>query len=355
MSIQDQIDDLQARIKDMREDAIGSYAETMVQETFQNSGGVLIPSAKFGVRSVLKGHFGKVYALQWAADSRRMVSASQDGKLILWDSKSGNKLNLIDLRSSWVMTCAYSPQMDMVACGGLDNICSVYKTPVNMFDPMPSDSKPIELAHHEGYISCARFTPSNKKIITASGDSTCVLWDIEQKKELRQFSEHEADVMSVALMEEKSDNLFVSGSCDVASILWDSRNKEPVAKFYGFHESDINTVDTVPGANLFVTGSDDSCCIIYDTRNCAVPLNIINSGKVLDGVASVAFSKSARFVFASYDGVDVLGWDTMGSYPNDPMAQLAPSVDHRTSCVGIPDDGACIGTGSWDNMLRVYA
>ncbi len=30
------------------------------------------------------------------------------------------------LRSSWVMTCAYAPSGNSVACGGLDNICSIY-------------------------------------------------------------------------------------------------------------------------------------------------------------------------------------------------------------------------------------
>ena len=36
------------------------------------------------------------------------------------------KLAAIPLRSAWVMTCAYSPSGNLVACGGLDNICSIY-------------------------------------------------------------------------------------------------------------------------------------------------------------------------------------------------------------------------------------
>ena len=35
-------------------------------------------------RKLLKGHYGKVYAMHWSGDSRRLVSASQDGKLIVW-------------------------------------------------------------------------------------------------------------------------------------------------------------------------------------------------------------------------------------------------------------------------------
>ena len=37
------------------------------------------------------------------------------------------KVHAIPLRSSWVMTCAYAPSGNFVACGGLDNICSIYK------------------------------------------------------------------------------------------------------------------------------------------------------------------------------------------------------------------------------------
>lgn len=35
-------------------------------------------------------------------------------------------MNAIPLKSSWVMTCAYAPSGNLVACGGLDNMCSIY-------------------------------------------------------------------------------------------------------------------------------------------------------------------------------------------------------------------------------------
>jgi WD40 repeat protein len=78
-------------------------------------------------RRILRGHFGKIYQMHWSTDSKHLVSASQDGKLIIWNGFSTNKVHAIPLRSSWVMTCAYSPGGSFVACGGLDNLCSVYK------------------------------------------------------------------------------------------------------------------------------------------------------------------------------------------------------------------------------------
>lgn len=46
-------------------------------------------------RRTLRGHLAKIYAMHWGSDSRNLVSASQDGKLIVWDSHTTNKVSLI--------------------------------------------------------------------------------------------------------------------------------------------------------------------------------------------------------------------------------------------------------------------
>ena len=47
----------------------------------------------------IPGHLAKIYAMHWASDSRNLVSASQDGKLIVWDSYSTNKVREEEVRS----------------------------------------------------------------------------------------------------------------------------------------------------------------------------------------------------------------------------------------------------------------
>jgi hypothetical protein len=44
-------------------------------------------------RRTMRGHLAKIYALHWSTDSQHVVSASQDGKLIVWDAYSGNKVH----------------------------------------------------------------------------------------------------------------------------------------------------------------------------------------------------------------------------------------------------------------------
>jgi guanine nucleotide-binding protein G(I)/G(S)/G(T) subunit beta-1 len=142
------------------------------------------------VRRTLKGHLAKIYAMHWACDKRHLVSASQDGKLIVWDAYTTNKVNAIPLRSSWVMTCAYAPSGNFVACGGLDNICSIYS--------LKSREGAIrvarELSGHTGYLSCCRFL-SDRQILTSSGDMSCMLWDVETSQRTVEFNDHTGDVM----------------------------------------------------------------------------------------------------------------------------------------------------------------
>lgn len=56
------------------------------------------------------------------------------------------------------MTCAYAPSGNYVACGGLDNICSIY----NLKTREGNVRVYRELPGHTGYLSCCRFLDDNQ-------------------------------------------------------------------------------------------------------------------------------------------------------------------------------------------------
>jgi len=299
-------------------------------------------------RRMLKGHFGKIYAMHWSDDSKHLVSASQDGKLIIWNGFTTNKVHAIPLRSSWVMTCAYSPSGSYVACGGLDNLCSVYKLPVGAKDGSTQQKTHSELAQHEGYLSCCRFVSDNE-IITSSGDGSCILWDIASKSAKYQFNDHTGDVMSVSIFGPSGQ--FVSGSCDATAKLWDPRvHRNNCVKTFPGHESDINSVQFFPDGNAFGTGSDDSSCRFFDIRSYR-QINKYCSDKILCGITSVAFSATGKLLFAGYDDYNCYVWDTLSGQQS---AQLT-GHENRVSCLGVSKDGKALCTGSWDTLLKIWA
>lgn len=266
-------------------------------------------------KRTLKGHLAKIYAMHWSTDRRHLVSASQDGKLIIWDAYTTNKVHAIPLRSSWVMTCAYAPSGNYVACGGLDNICSIYNLNQNRDGPTRVAR---ELSGHAGYLSCCRFI-NDRSILTSSGDMTCMKWDIETGTKQIEFADHLGDVMSISL-NPTNQNTFISGACDAFAKLWDIRAGKAVQTFAG-HESDINAIQFFPDGHSFVTGSDDATCRLFDIRadrelnvygvspangettweNTVTDTWKYQSESILCGITSVATSVSGRLLFAGYD------------------------------------------------------
>ncbi|KAI5124139.1 hypothetical protein M0805_000950 [Coniferiporia weirii] len=299
-----------------------------------------LPRIVMRPRRALKGHLAKIYAMHWAADRRHLVSASQDGKLIVWDAYTTNKVHAIPLRSSWVMTCAYSPSGNFVACGGLDNICSIY----NLQSKDAGSVKGArELSAHSGYLSSCRFI-SDRQIVTSSGDMTCMLWDIEAGVRVLEFSDHTGDVMSLSLG--PSQNVFVSGACDATAKLWDIRSGKATQTFSG-HESDINAVTFFPNGDAFATGSDDASCRLFDIR-ADRELNTFTHDNILCGITSVAFSISGRILFGGYDDWTCNVWDTL----KGERVGVLTGHENRVSCLGVSSDGMALCTGSWDSTLR---
>jgi len=84
-----------------------------------------------------------------------LVSAALEGRLIVWDAVTANKLKVIALETLWVMCCSISPSANLVVSGGLDNICSIFK----MEDELPITAS-SELTGHSAFISSCKFLNS---------------------------------------------------------------------------------------------------------------------------------------------------------------------------------------------------
>nr|XP_023845078.1 guanine nucleotide-binding protein G(I)/G(S)/G(T) subunit beta-3-like isoform X1 [Salvelinus alpinus]XP_023845079.1 guanine nucleotide-binding protein G(I)/G(S)/G(T) subunit beta-3-like isoform X1 [Salvelinus alpinus] len=329
-------------LKDQITEARKVVQDTTLQEAV--AGTTLVGRVQLKTRKTLRGHLAKIYAMHWGTDtncSKLCVSASQDGKLIVWDTLTTNKVSAIPLKSSWVMTCAYAPSGNMVACGGLDNMCSIY----NLKGKDGNVKVMRELAAHTGYLSCCRFL-SDSEIITSSGDCTCVLWDIETGTEKTIFAGHLGDCMSLAVSPDFK--MFISGACDFTAKLWDIREATCRQTFSG-HESDINAIGFFPNGNAVITGSDDATCKLYDLRADQELITYQDSG-IMCGVTSLAPSPSGRLLLAGYDDFNVNIWDMLKA---ERVGVLA-GHDNRVSCIGVSSDGMACCTGSWDSFLKIW-
>lgn len=335
-ALREEAEHLRSKIKNERM----AVRDTSLVQAAQNVDPV--SRVNFKVRKTLRGHLAKIYAMHWASDSRQLVSASQDGKLIVWDGYTTNKIHAIPLRSSWVMTCAYSPSGNLVACGGLDNICSIYSLRTREGNVRVTR----ELQGHTGYLSCCRFL-SDSQILTSSGDMSCALWNLDTGQLINTFLGHTGDVMSISLAP-GDENVFVSGACDATAKLWDVRDGQCHQTFTG-HDQDINAVSFFPNGKAFATGSDDASCRLFDLR-ADQELMTYSYELISSGITSVGFSISGRLLLAGYDDYNCYVWDTL----KGERAGIMTGHDNRISCLGVTQDGLAVATGSWDSLLRIW-
>lgn len=311
----------------------------------------------------LQGHTGKVYSLDWTPERNRIVSASQDGRLIVWNALTSQKTHAIKLHCAWVMTCAFSPNGQSVACGGLDSVCSIF----NLNSQADRDGNiPTSrvLTGHKGYVSSCQYVPDQEtRLVTSSGDQTCVLWDVTTGQRISVFggefpSGHTADVLSVSI-NNSSSNMFVSGSCDATARLWDIRIASRAVQTYHGHEGDVNTVKFFPDGQRFGTGSDDGSCRLFDTRTGhqlqVYAQQLGERDHDAPTVTSIAFSISGRLLFAGYSDGACFVWDTLVAEVVLNLGSLQNSHEGRISCLGLSADGSALCTGSWDKNLKIWA
>uniref|UniRef100_A0A8B9S643 G protein subunit beta 5 n=1 Tax=Apteryx owenii TaxID=8824 RepID=A0A8B9S643_APTOW len=278
-------------------------------------------------RRTLKGHGNKVLCMDWCKDKRRIVSSSQDGKVIVWDSFTTNKEHAVTMPCTWVMACAYAPSGCAIACG---EAFLVKKS----------------VAMHTNYLSACSFTNSDMQILTASGDGTCALWDVESGQLLQSFHGHGADVLCLDLAPSETGNTFVSGGCDKKAMVWDMRSGQCIQSFET-HDSDINSVRYYPSGDAFASGSDDATCRLYDLR-ADREVAIYSKESIIFGASSVDFSLSGRLLFAGYNDYTINVWDVLkGS-----RVSILFGHENRVSTLRVSPDGTAFCSGSWDHTLR---
>lgn len=327
--------DLKLTLQDKRQAVCDANLFNETQEVEQ------VP-VKIRRRKDLKGHLTKVYAMDWCHDARHVLSASQDSRLLVWDTYSGNKIHAIELNCSWVLCCSYSPSGNYVASGGLDNVCTIFELNENS----GASAKQVRvLQGHDGYLGECQFL-SDQQMLTSSGDKMCILWDINTGQQITTLKDHYGEVDCLSLLPD--NNTFISGSTDATVKLWDLRDGMCRQTLVG-HLSDVVDCKWLKNEYNFVTASDDGVVRLFDIR-ADQEISQYCFDNPACGVAAVDASISGRIIFAGYEDSHVHLWDTL-------LGGVITSLQEHTgkvSCLGVDNDGVALCTGSWDALLKIW-
>lgn len=123
-------------------------------------------------------HDKKISALKFSITGDTLISASEDGSIRLWDSKSGMLLKKIDDAENGqpVLTLAVSPDGQTLASGGYDN--TIYLRNLardcQLITRIPNA--------HANIVALLSYTSDSRVIMSGSTDGMVKLWDLEEIK-----------------------------------------------------------------------------------------------------------------------------------------------------------------------------
>ncbi|CAG9863075.1 unnamed protein product [Phyllotreta striolata] len=337
VALRKEVEDLYKKLQEAQK----KVEDTSLEKACESVGAA--PKVKLSTKKLMKGHLNKVNSIHYSGDSRHCVTGSLDGKLIIWDTYTGNKMQIIPLRSAWVMSVAFASSGNYVACGGMDNMCTVYD--LNNRDANGVAKMVRELAGYDGFLSSCRFL-DDKSLITGSGDMKICKWDLETGRKVSDFIAHNGDVVSISLAPD--GNTFVTGSVDKTCRLWDIRENKPKQTFFG-HEADVNSVSYHPSGYGFATGSEDKSARMFDIRS-DQQLALYKPPSPNSGFTSCALSISGRILLCGSDDNNIHMWDTLKNQHNGVLS----GHDNRVTSISVANNGIAVASCSWDQTVRVW-
>jgi WD40 repeat protein len=226
----------------------------------------------------------------------------------------------------------------------MDNLINVY----NYEGVTPKKIKVLE--GHDGYISSIHFQDNDSKLLTGSGDGLVILWDIQAKTKLQEFSGHMGDVSGVAV-HDGNPNVFGTSSTDKTCRMWDKRMPGNVAfrKFTAKYAT--NCCALMPDAKGIIGGCDNASWEYFDVgSNCQVARGKVKKGRC----ESIALSKSGKIGYLGWDGDTGLVAVDVFIPDNQKKISDGEHTDTVYNCSVAPD-GTALATASFDGSTKIWS
>jgi WD40 repeat protein len=286
--------------------------------------------------ATLAGHQNLVMGCAWSPDGLRIVSASSDQTLRIWDAKSGFCLATLSGHESEVTGCAWSPD-------GLRIVSASYDKTLRIWDAKSSSCLATLAGHQDWVLGCA-WSADGLRILSASSDRALRMWDAKSGSCLATLAGHHQRVTGCGW---SPDGLrIVSASYDETLRIWDAKYGSCLATLSG-HESEVTGCAWSPDGLRIVSASSDRTLRIWDAKSGSCLATLIGHHERVTGCG---WSPDGLRTVSGSDDKTLRIWDAKSGFC------LATLAEHETEVMGCgwSPDGLRIVSASDDKMLRIW-
>ena len=284
----------------------------------------------------LAGHAAEVVACAVTPDGRRVVSASADHTLKVWDLATGQTLWTLAGHDAWVLACAVTPDGRRVVSASTDHTLKVWD--------LATGQTLWTLAGHAAGVRACAVTPDGRRVVSASEDHTLKVWDLATGQTLWTLAGHDAGVLACAVTPD--GRRVVSASEDHTLKVWDLATGQAQWTLAG-HAAGVRACAVTPDGRRVVSASYDKTLKVWDlaTRQAQWTL----AGHAAFVRACAVTPDGRRVVSASYDKT-LKVWDLATGQAQWTLA----GHDALVLACAVTPDGRCVVSASDDHTLKIW-
>jgi WD40 repeat protein len=342
------------------------------------------------LQRTLSGHFGGVKALAFGRDEHQLVTAGDDGRVIMWDAGDGRVLDSRPVFEALDQTRPVRDLFDVDISADGARLAVAEGTNVTVWDTA-THGRLFTVRGHTNSVFRARFSGDGRHIATTSYDGTVRVWRLPQSdatgpQEIREterfFAKDSLGFESVALAQGADGEVLAATSFEGKSTtVWrlpGGGERLAVAA----HEKPIEGVAFNPAGTAIATtggrdglrlwdlsgkrlkdfdpgfagavayGPDGSLAVSNGNEVLVWPADNTSTPKRLDAksIADLAFSPDGNsLAAASIDGSATV-WKLSSS-----AQPLSLPGDRKLYAIAFSPDGSVIATGDEDGTIKLWA